>query len=147
MRLPIAISCLIIAASPAHALNKCVDADGNVTFTDSACAGGKHGQYYTPPPDAYSSSSTLRPGEQRMLDRIREKEGKDLDRKYESRDFERRHRLTFGDRKRIRELEMKKGQLSRTLERGNKTWSQNMAIERQIHDIDQQIEQIRSPKY
>lgn len=93
-----------------------------------------------------ATADGLRPGERAMLDRIRQRESAERYQKQDSRDFDRRHTLTFSDRKRIRELEMEKRQLNDQLRRGG-SWSQNLSLERQIHDIDRQIEQIRSPKY
>jgi len=136
---------LVSLSFTAQAMTKCVDADGRVVYkSGNACPPGySSGAIQS---DTFSSSG-LRDGERRMLDRIEAREAEEQYYKREARRFERRHTLTFGDRKRIRELEMEKGQLSKSLTKGSKSWSQNMGIREQIRGIDRQIEQIRSPKY
>jgi len=138
-----------LALLPVQALSmqKCVDDEGNITFTDGACPSGAAGKAYQPSNATMSSGSGLRPGERALLNDVRAKDAEDRYYKRKEYQHDRRHTLTFGDRKRIRELEMEKRSLSKSLTRGSKSWSQNISIRDQIRGIDRQIEQIRSPKY
>ena len=137
----------IAIATPqaAMAITKCVTPSGDVVFTDLDCPTGSTRageiQYKSPP------SSGLREGERRALDRIDDREAEQrADKRYE-RQRDERHRVTYSDRKRIRELEMEKGALSKSLTRGSKSYGETSAIRSQIRGIDRQIEQIRAPKW
>jgi hypothetical protein len=82
-----------------------------------------------------------------MLNRIEAREAEQRDAKRYERERKERYRLTFGDRKRIRELENRKRSLSNSLDRGSKTYGETSAIRSQIRGLDRQIEQIRAPKW
>ena len=135
----------LVVPQTALAIAKCVTPSGDVVFTDLDCpTGSKRAgniQYKTP------RSSGLRQGERDMLNRIEAREAeRRADKRYE-RQRDERHRLTYGDRKRIRELEMEKRALSKSLTRGSKSYGQTSAIRTQIRGIDRQIEQTRAPKW
>lgn len=129
----------------ALAITKCVTPSGDVVFTDFDCPTGssKAGniQYQSPP------SSGLRQGERDMLNRMEARDAeRQADKRYE-RQRDERHRVTYGDRKRIRELKMEKSALSKSLTRGSKSYGETAAIRSQIRGIDRQIEQIHAPKW
>lgn len=138
-----------LAMLPMQALSmqKCVDDQGNITFTDDVCPPGTKGKFYQPSNETLSIGSGLRPGERALLRDVQAKQARELQRRNDAWEHEKRHRLTYSDRKRLRELEMKKGNLSWSLNHGSKSWSEKLAIQRQIQGIDRQIEKIQSPKY
>lgn len=130
---------------PVLAVQKCVTPSGDTIFTDRGCPGGSQPAgtitYESRP------SSGLRPGEQRMLRRIEAKEAEERDAKRYGRERDARHHVSHGDRLKIRELEMEKSSLSKSLTRGSKSYGQTSAIRSQIRGIDRQIEQLRAPKW
>lgn len=69
------------------------------------------------------------------------------DAKRYGRERDARHHVSHGDRLKIRELEMEKSSLSKSLTRGSKSYGQTSAIRSQIRGIDRQIEQLRAPKW
>lgn len=127
------------------AITKCVTPGGDMIFTDLDCPSGSRPagkiEYESPPP------SGLRQGEIDMLNQIEAREAeRRADKRYERRRDE-RYRLTYSDEKRIRELEMEKRSLNKSLTSGSKSYGQTSAIRSQIQGIDRQIEQIRAPKW
>lgn len=129
-----------------QAMNKCVDAKGQVTFSDEPCPSGATGTQYTPPEITTTVGGGLREGEVQLYNQARQKDAQATNRKSLVWEEERRHRLSFDDRKRLRELDMRKRALTKSLSRGSKSWAEKMAISSEIKGIDREIEQIRSPK-
>ena len=136
----------LVAASPASlAIAKCVTPSGDTIFTDHGCpAGSKPRETIT-----YQSrpSTGLRAGERRMLNRIEAREANERAAKQYERERSSRHHVGYSDRKKIRELEMEKRTLSKSLSRGKKTYGQTTVIRSQIHGLNRQIEQLRAPKW
>lgn len=135
----------VVAATSAQAATKCVTASGDTIFTDRGCPAGSTPaetiEYKTRP------SSGLRPGERHMLNRIEDRETEDRAAKRYGRERDARHHVSFSDRQKIRELEIEKGRLSKSITRGSKSYDQTSAIRSQIRGIDRQIEQLRMPKW
>lgn len=139
------IAALAMATPPVMAITKCVTPSGDIIYNDTGCPAGSsrvEGVDY-----GTTSSSGLRPAERAMLDRIRDKEAADRDARDRDRERDARHHISYGDRKRLRSLEMRKGSLMDSLRRGNKSWKETMAIREEIRGINRQIEQIRSPRW
>lgn len=93
-----------------------------------------------------SAYDGLREGEREMLDRIRDKDAARQDYKQYRYERDNANHIGYSDRKRIRELEMKKSELNGQLRRA-KTPSERWGIESQIIGLDRQIEQISAPRY
>lgn len=88
----------------------------------------------------------LREGEREMLDRIRSKDASRQDYRQYRYERDNANHTGYSDRKRIRELEMRKRELHGDLKRA-KSPSERWGIESQIIGIDRQIEQISAPRY
>ena len=136
---------VLAAPQVALAINKCVTPGGEFVFTDSDCPIGssKAGQIqYKAPP-----SSGLRQGEIDALNRIEAREAeRRADKRYE-RTHDARYHVGYSDQLKIRELEMEKSALNKSLTRGTKSYGQTSAIRSQIIGIGRQIEQLRAPKW
>jgi hypothetical protein len=131
-------------ASPTYAMQKCTNAKGHVTFTDAEhCPPGTRGDYYQPPEVTTAHGGGLRPGERQLLEQARQQDARDYQAKRQAWQRDEQNRLSFSDRKRLRELQMERRQLSKSLQRGSKSWAEKMAISSQIRDIDRQIEKLQ----
>lgn len=139
--------CVATAIFPptSFAIQKCVTPSGDTVFTDLECPSGSQPAGTV----TYESrpSSGLRPGEREMLERIEAEEAEERDAKRYGRERDARHHVSYGDRLKIRELEMEKRSLNRELTRGKKSYGETAAIRTQIRGIDRQIEQLRLPKW
>lgn len=133
--------CAALLAAPSVGLSfyRC-EVDGVTTFSSSpAC--GANGQRVTV--EEQRGASGLRPGEIRMLNRIRQEELDADNRRTLSRERDARRHVGYADRLRIRELEMEKRRLQGSLDDGasvGKSWS----VKTQIEGIDREIRAIRS---
>ena len=57
------VTAALCAASPAHAMNRCTDAQGNTTFSDRPCVGAAQASVYEPrPASGFAGASAERPG-------------------------------------------------------------------------------------
>lgn len=65
-----AVWCLAVPGGQAWAVNKCVGADGRVTYTDGPCGAGSQGSRVDtlPPPSARDQAEARRRGEQMVQD-------------------------------------------------------------------------------
>jgi len=136
---------LWLAAPAVLAATRCVTPSGDVIFTDVQCPIGSRPAdsiVYGPPP-----ASGLRAGEREMLERIEVREANERAAKRHAREREARHHVSYGDRLKIRELEMEKRALNKSLNRGSKSYGEAKTIRSSIRGIDRQIEQLRSPKW
>ena len=143
--LVVLIATITILPASSFAIQKCVTPSGDTIFTDLDCPAGS-----TPAGSiTYESrpSSGLRQGEREMLERIEARKAEQRDAKRYSRERDARHNVGYGDRQKIRELEMEKSALNKSLTRGSKSYGETQAIRSQIIGIDRQIEQIRAPKW
>lgn len=118
--------------------------DGHVTFSQVPCGPGGTPADFTP---LSSGGSGLRPGERALLNNVRSREAEERAYKRHRYEQDARHHVDYGDRLKIRELEMEKGALTKSLSRGSKSFGERRAIEARIIGIDRQIEQIRAPKW
>lgn len=141
--------CLIALSSLAvpsvHAAIRCVTPSGDVIFTDVQCPLGSRPAgraVYDPEP-----ATGLRAGERELLERIEARESDERAAKRYSRERDARHHVSYGDRLKIRELEMEKRALNKSLNRGSKSYGEAKTIRSSIRGIDRQIEQLRSPKW
>ena len=83
----------------------------------------------------------------RSLEQIEAREAEDRAAKRYSRERDARHHVGHSDRLKIRELEMEKRALSKSLNRNGVSYGQASAVRSQIRGIDRQIEQLRAPKW
>lgn len=135
----------LVVGSSGFAATRCVTPSGDVVFTDVQCPIGSQ------PAGTVSYESRpaggLRPGEREMLERIEARESEARAVKRYARERDARHHVSYGDRLKIRELEMEKRALNKSLSRGGKSYGEAKAIRSAIYGIDRQIEQLRAPKW
>lgn len=131
--------------SLADGLTKCVAPDGSVTYSNRGCEGNARVE---PIEMEFSpSSGGLRPGEQRMLDRIESREAAQYDRKQFAREQERRNYIGYSDRQRLKELQSERRELTRKAQTRGISYSQAGVYREQIRAIDAEISRLQAPKW